>query len=262
MAKKHRKQHKKPTSKAPVLAPAQNVDPEEARLDAHHVFHTVEHPSGQALVQSGPVKTSPKAKAPPAAERSRIAADSVRKSTLYIAVGLALVAGVYLGTLLPGLTSVPQSTQSAPAAQTKQQDTAHLAEHILEMEERTRKNPNDVDAWIRLGNLYFDTGKAASSINAYERALLIKPDNPDVLTDLGIMYRETAKYDLAVESFRKASAVNPQHQNALFNRGIVLYFDLGRKEEARAAWQQLLSINPAALAPNGKPVKEMLSELL
>ena len=205
----------------------------------------------------------------------------VRSGTLYISIAVALVAGLFIGSLLPGLTghnlsSAPQNvSQGGQSGQTGQnggapsgspnaqqeQNLARLAGHILELEEAVRKNPEDVNAWVQLGNLYFDTGKAPQSINAYERALLLRPNDANVLTDLGIMYREAGKYDLAVESFRKATQIDPKHQNALFNRGVVLFFDLKRKEDARKVWQELLAVNPKAAAPDGKSVRDMLRDL-
>lgn len=191
----------------------------------------------------------------------------VNTSTMYLAVAVALVAGLYIGSVLPSfLAGGPRQQTSESAVQQtqatqQQKNLDRLAPHILELEETLRKKPDDVTAWVQLGNLYFDTGKAMNAINAYERALLLKPGDPNVLTDLGIMYREMGKFDMAVESFRKASIADPRHQNALFNRGVVLYFDLARKDDARKSWQQLLEINPKATTPDGKLVQDMLRDL-
>lgn len=189
---------------------------------------------------------------------------NVRRSTLYFSVGIALVAGVYLGTLLPGamrtMNVSQQRTESmqAPAAAEQATVSADITKHILELEQAVLKNSQDLAAWINLGNLYFDTHNHKGAINAYEQALKIKPDNADVLTDLGIMYRDEKMYDQAVAAFQKASQVNPKHQNALFNRGVVLFYDVGRKDEGRAVWRQLLTLNPNAKAPDGKLVRDMV----
>lgn len=221
---------------------------------------------------SGPAPQDHAQKPPaaPAPRRPRSAAEQTpgmaRKSTMYMATLLALAVGLYLGALLPSLTAPARMDQraapkeSAPPQGTGQEQERN-AQRILELEAAVRKNPEDAAAWVRLGNLYFDMGKAPGAVNAYERALLLKPGDPDVLTDLGIMYRDTGNFDMAVESFRKASKANPGHQNALFNQGVVLFFDLGRKDDARKAWRRLLNINPDAAAPDGKPVKDLLREL-
>lgn len=195
-------------------------------------------------------------------QTQEIPAGHVRRGTLYFAVCIALVAGVYLGTLLPSMvrggTAPAQSAASMEQEPTQAAVSPDITKHILELEQLVAKNPQDLAAWINLGNLYFDTHNHKGAIGAYEKALAIKPDNADVLTDLGIMYRDEKMFDQAVTAFQKAAQINPKHQNALFNRGVVLFFDLNRKEEGRAVWKQLLTVNPEAKAPDGKRVRDLI----
>ncbi len=186
----------------------------------------------------------------------------VRKSTLVVAVIAALLCGVYIGTLMSSFTgqsatqSVANTGGSAPA-----DDQSDLAAHIAQAKEATEKNPQDAQAWIHLGNLYYNAGKAAESVMAYTKALEITPNNANVLTDRGTMYRELGKFDLAIESFKRASNMDPSHENSLFNTGIVLYFDLGRKAEAREVWKSLLRMNPRFSTPTGQSLENMLRDL-
>ncbi|MEG2172912.1 MAG: tetratricopeptide repeat protein [Desulfovibrionaceae bacterium] len=203
------------------------------------------------------------------AEQLHDKTDAVRRSTMYFAVGIALVAGIYMGTLLPALLRPTPSAQdqaaqarpatAAPSATVPQPtDSPDIAKHILTLEQVVLKNPKDMAAWINLGNMYFDTHNHKGAISAYEKALAINPNNADVLTDLGIMYRDEKMYEQAVKAFQKAALVNPKHEQALFNRGVVLFYDLQRKDEGRAAWRQLLAVNPAAKAPDGKNIRDMV----
>ena len=75
------------------------------------------------------------------------------------------------------------------------------------------------------------------------------------------MQRELGQFDKAVASFRKASSLQPDLENAMFNEGVVLYYDLKRKDEAEIAWKRLLKVNPGARAPDGKPVSELIQHL-
>ena len=75
------------------------------------------------------------------------------------------------------------------------------------------------------------------------------------------MYRELHRFDDALKAFREAERVQPGHRNALFNQGIVLYYDLKRKDEAEAAWRRLLAADPNAHAPDGTPVSELIKHL-
>lgn len=215
------------------------------------------------------------------APQAQPAAGGIRKSTCLMGMLAALVLGLYLGSLLPGLLNAPE--RPAPAA--RHADTAaqqppasaapssasvkdsqppmppELAQKIADLEKQVLADPQNAGSWTALGNLYFDTGQAKQAVSAYERSLAIMPDNADVLTDLGIMYREIGAFEKAVASFRKAAALKPGHENALFNAGVVLYYDLHRKDEAAAAWKQLLAVNPEALSPDGKPVSELIRHL-
>ena len=189
---------------------------------------------------------------------------------------MALILGIYLGTLLPDVYSlypgkVPLPAQTAetvpqmppqmpqpPMPQQAKPAQNSIDSSIAGLVSRTTLNPGDANAWIELGNRYFDTHQPAKSIEAYKRALGLEPQNADVLTDLGIMYREAGDYEAAVQCFRQARQVDPRHANSMFNEGVVLLNDLKRPGEARQAWQRLLEINPEARSPDGKRVADMV----
>lgn len=198
---------------------------------------------------------------------------------------IALVLGLYLGTLLPDMraemnaqTPPPQMAeapktgpQSAPAAQTAPAAPAAPAVpatqanrpdgRLSTLLSRTTLSPGDVQAWIELGNAHFDRGEAREAIAAYKRALELSPDNADVMTDMGIMYRELGDYREAVNCFRRAREINPRHLNAMFNEGVVQLNDLKNSEEAAKAWERLLRVNPEARSPDGKRVEDILKLL-
>lgn len=202
----------------------------------------------------------------------------VRKGVFVMGVVIALVLGLYLGSLVPSLMhepapdSTPAPQVQAPAAQAPDgmrpapqtgvaQVSPELSARIGVLEKAVLENPKDAARWAGLGNLYFDTGQAQKAVSAYERSLALEPGNAHVLTDLGIMQRELGQFEKAVESFRKAATLQPDLENALFNEGVVLYYDLKRKDEAQAAWKRLLRINPGARAPDGQPVSELIQHL-
>jgi len=188
---------------------------------------------------------------------------TVRTSTCYLAAVACLLLGTFLGSLLPALRdSQDRAQQSQPQQKSVLAEQATKTNsHLNTLEESVKKNPRDLHAWIQLGNHYFDDNKPRDAIRAYEHALSINADNPDVLTDLGIMYRQLGEFERAVEKFTQASAINPQHEQSRFNLGVVLFFDLHRKDEARKAWRSLLSINPEAKTPDGALLRIMLDEL-
>lgn len=233
----------------------------------------------QSTLSAAPAQLAPeRGNAPDSAPQAQPCSSGIRKSTCLMAMLTTLVLGLYLGSLLPGLLNAPekpapaspqadaQARQPAASAPSPAKDNQppmppELAQKIADLEQQVLADPKNAGSWAALGNLYFDTGQAKQAASAYERSLALAPDNADVLTDLGIMYRETGAFEKAVASFRKAGAIKPDHENAFFNEGVVLYYDLHRKDEAVAAWKQLLAVNPGALSPDGKPVSDLIKHL-
>ncbi len=132
---------------------------------------------------------------------------------------------------------------------------------IKELVKHTVYEPDDLDAWRQLGNLYFDTDQISKAIQAYEKSLALGPDQEDVWTDLGVMYRRNNQPEKAVQCFDSAFTIKADHQTALYNKGIVLIKDLNDRKGALTAWQKLVQVNPQARTPRGDLVKDLLSKL-
>lgn len=234
MAKKHTR---KPAAKAGT-APAQSPDQNQ--------------------------QTSPPVDAAPASP----AIPVVRRSTCFFGMGATLALGVLLGSMTSTFlhSPPPASAPASPAASAqpipaKESIPPELAQRITELQQQLATKPNDAGLLSTLGSLYFDTNQPQLAIEAYEASLRFAPGNVNVMTDLGIMYREIGKPEKAIALFREVTALKPDFENALFNLGVVLNFDLHRHDEARAAWEQLLRINPAARTPNGDPVSEVIKTI-
>ncbi|MFW5640455.1 MAG: tetratricopeptide repeat protein [Thermodesulfobacteriota bacterium] len=178
--------------------------------------------------------------------------NQVQYSTFLIA--LAAVFGVGF------LSGVIVTTYKSPPVTTAEHDHGGSEEMIAALNEEIRQRPDNAEAWIRLGNLYFDTGRYNEAVNAYERAVELDPNNPDVWTDLGVMYRRTNQPEKAVDVFGKAVALDPDHKTARFNTGIVLLFDLDKREEALSAWKSLLKIDPLFTTPAGQSLDELIDQ--
>jgi cytochrome c-type biogenesis protein CcmH/NrfG len=190
----------------------------------------------------------------------------VKKETMLIVALIALVVGFLGGIFYSALQSGPTGsilTTSAPPQQQQQPPgfTREQASNILRLEQEVAANPTNVEAWTQLGHVYFDTNNPAKAISAYEKSLELRPNDPNVLTDLGTMYRRNGQPDKALTSFDRAIAVDPRHEQSRFNKGIVLRFDMNDREGAVKAWEELLAINPNAMAPNGQPVSEAIKSL-
>jgi tetratricopeptide (TPR) repeat protein len=175
------------------------------------------------------------------------------KQTAILFVICAFVLGFLTGVVF---TVYKTNSASTPVFDNGQEiDYAQRAK-LLEAE--VMKNQGNTAAWIQLGHVYFDTDQYQKAIDAYLKALELDPTNADVLTDLGIMYRRNGQPQKAIESFDRAVAIDPKHEPARFNKGIVLMHDLKDQNGAIKAWEDLLEINPLAMAGNNQSVDQLI----
>lgn len=193
----------------------------------------------------------------------------VKKEMLIIAVLVALVVGFLVGVFFSSFRAPQQSTiagqgkapQSSAGPQTPAGPTMEQAAQIFSLGEEVKVNPKNIGAWNQLGHLYFDTNQPGPAIEAYKRSLELNQGQAEVWTDLGVMYRSARQFQEAISAFEKAIALKPGLEQAWFNKGIVLMYDLGDKEGAIKAWQQLVVINPGARTPRGDLIKDMIANL-
>jgi cytochrome c-type biogenesis protein CcmH/NrfG len=198
-------------------------------------------------------------------KETKVANGYAKKETVLFLICISLAVGFLAGVVYSSFKlryDAPRQT-SAPHPRTVQDQgtSPEQAENIKALERETSSNPGNVEAWIRLGNLYFDTKKHLKAIEAYQKSLELSPNNADVLTDMGVMYRRSGQPHKAVEAFDKAMEVDPRHETSRFNKGIVLMHDQNNSEGAIKAWEELLSINPFATAPNGQPIEDLINKL-
>ncbi len=181
----------------------------------------------------------------------------VKRQTLMTSVVIALMVGFFSGMVFGVYKSGSGLPAAAPGGVNPNAGRAGM---LAKLEERVRANPRDVEAWVQIGHINFDNQQHAAAIEAYEKALAIEPRNAPVLTDLGIMYRRNGEPKEAIRRFDQAIAVDPKLENAHYNKGIVLRYDLKDREGAIKAWEELLKVNPLAMAPNGQSVDQLLTE--
>jgi cytochrome c-type biogenesis protein CcmH/NrfG len=193
--------------------------------------------------------------------------NKVTTQTMVVAVVVALVVGFFGGVIyssIRGEAISPVATgakEGSPIAGGQQGQTVvnqQLASTILSLEQKVATNPKDADAWVQLGNSYFDSNNFVKAIDAYNHYLTLQPNNANVLTDLGTMYRNNGQPKEAIAAFDRAMAVDPKHVQAPFNKGIVLLNDLHDPQGAIAVLQKLVDANPNATAANGMPISQVI----
>lgn len=194
--------------------------------------------------------------------------NMVKKESLIYALFIGLVIGFISGAIFAVYKLAPSTPHEHPGQQQAQQPANNseqlqnqTTEAIANFEAEITANPDNVAAWTQLGHLYYDSDQTEKAIKAYTKSLTLQPDNADVWTDLGVMYRRSKQPEKAIESFEKAFSVNPKHEPSRLNKGIVLLYDFNKPEEAIAAWEEMLLINPEAKLNNGMPLTEAIKDI-
>ena len=204
----------------------------------------------------------------------------MERNTIYALVG-GLAAGFIAGYLASSyfsadtLPSVAPSAAAAPVALAPSLGggmpagggmptgptlpSAEVQARISRAEAAVLADPKNHDAWLSLGNDYFDIHQAQKSVDAYSKALALKPGDPNVLTDQGVMYRELGKFDKALANFQKANQLQPTHVQSLFNLGVVYSADLNKPDEAAKAWNKVIAMAPAS--EQAGQARQMLSQM-
>ncbi|SNB44829.1 tetratricopeptide repeat protein [Geobacter sp. DSM 9736] len=180
-----------------------------------------------------------------------------KENMLYVVI--ALLVGI-LGTVLVLGVANKSKEPAAPVGNAMPATSpAEVQQRITEAEKIVAQDPKNVQAWVQLGNDYFDTNQPQKAISAYGKALELQPNNPNVLTDQGVMYKNVGWYDKAIANFEKAAQIDPKHVQSLFNIGIVYATDLNQPDKAIAAWNRFLAVDSSS--PQAQQIRGMIEQL-
>jgi serine/threonine-protein kinase len=106
-------------------------------------------------------------------------------------------------------------------------------------------DPGLVQAHLWLAEYYVASGDMASAESAVRKAVELAPDDWNPRNFLGRILYRGAKYETAVQEWQEARRLAPDNTLVLRNLGAV-YHMLNRLDEAAAAFQRALEIEPTA----------------
>jgi tetratricopeptide (TPR) repeat protein len=174
-----------------------------------------------------------------------------------------LLTGIFIGSRQTAPAAAPPAMTApgpmpggfAPPAPPAEDKIARIAM----AEQLVTRDPKNVQAWIGLGNDYYDTAQHQKSIEAYGKALALDPNNADVLTDQGIMLRAVGQFDKAIANFEKAQKINPRHLQSLYNQAVVFEFDLKQSQKAVQILEKVAQLDPNG--PQGAQAREAIARI-
>jgi len=185
------------------------------------------------------------------------ASGSIRSLAVLLIVAVPLVAVVLYMQLG---TPAGISPETGP--------TSQLREMLGGLAQRVRSEPDDVEAWNRLGALYKQLQQFPAAESAFRRVVFLDPENTLARVELAetLLY-QSGQARLPEESDRLLREVlddDPANQKALWLAGLGAYHS-GNRERALAHWRRLEQLLPegeirdrvreqiasAAVAPDG-----------
>ncbi len=91
-------------------------------------------------------------------------------------------------------------------------------ESAIHLSRILRKNPWNIEAYFRLGNVYYTSLKQYDrAINTYLTALKIAPNHSQILNNLGVVYSIQGKREEAMAAYTAALTNDPTYENARIN---------------------------------------------
>jgi tetratricopeptide (TPR) repeat protein len=177
--------------------------------------------------------------------------DYDEPSDKYAWMVYAIGAGIF--GALAGYTIAIDGGRAAPApavaVTTATTSSAATAPGVDESELRAyreilARDPKNLQAAIRAGNLLYDAQRYTEAIGYYQQAFALDPTDVNVSTDLGTALWYAGRADEALAQYEKSLALNKTHAQTLFNVGIVRADGKRDYAGAIAAWDTLLKTNP------------------
>ncbi len=94
---------------------------------------------------------------------------------------------------------------------------------VTEALKKAEDNPNDFDAQLNAGDLYYQIQRYTEAAKFYERAAKLRPDALEVQVKTGNAFFDAEKYETAEKWYTDALAKNPDDANVRTDLGLTFY---------------------------------------
>ena len=139
------------------------------------------------------------------------------------------------------------------------QESVSLSDSIISLEAHLKNNPEDSESWKMLGLAKFNLGEFSSSIESFEKAVVINPDDVDILLQYAnvlVAMQESSFVGKTKSIIDKVLKIDPQSIHALYLSGVVAV-NQSDIIAAKKFWQKALY-----LMPENDPDREILQQAI
>lgn len=154
--------------------------------------------------------------------------------------------------LLYGLIGSPQII---PLIAERSQKMSVLKGAILEYSERIKTHPNDLEAWVGLGQSFIESGQWEAATNAFKQSVLLSKGDPRLIMAYAksmILSENGAVSDQTKKSLEMVLLQQPRHEEARYWL-IVRKLQDGKTEAAMKSMKELYGS-----LPTDSPVRAMI----
>ena len=153
---------------------------------------------------------------------------------------------------LPQVTEAVEKAKKQPEDFEAQMTAGDLYYQVQRFEEAAKfyeqankLKPNEQEPVVKLGNAYFDAEKFEQAEKWYQAALQKEPNDVNVRTDLGLTFflRTPRDIDRALKEYQLALSVDPNHEITLQNL-VIAYREKDDTENLQKAMERLKKVNP------------------
>lgn len=114
------------------------------------------------------------------------------------------------------------------------------AKAISSFQTAVEVNPDNYDAYIHLGILFFRKNPVLAE-QYLKNALSLQPENLDVLYDLGLLYQDNGRFNEAMQLYQKLMDKYPAFRESYFNMGYIHLENLKLYREAIKYFSQAIT---------------------
>ena len=141
--------------------------------------------------------------------------------------------GIFITLMSPMLSHRQRITYRQPTP------ISHMS--LEQLQSEVKRNPQNVDAYKRMAEIYRQWGEEIKAIEVYEKASVLAPKDSNVHANLASLYQNQQLYDKAIVAYQKAIALSPQ-QSAWKENLAQCYEQVGKGEEEK------MSAKPSSFA--------------
>lgn len=129
---------------------------------------------------------------------------------------------------------------------------------VTALEKQVKENPSDLEATLKLANIYYDVERHQEAIPLYREYLKKYPDSANVRTDMAFSIASAGDLRTAIDELNLVMRKNPRHQNAAYN--LATMYLANRNRDSTLYWLERVVDIDSTTQP-GQAAAQILREV-